>query len=88
MKELIDMVGSNSFLSFNSIIANKIDEKFPHNNFFCEADWIIYDMTENLSNSKYQNIILEQVMKRKIILNNQRIMDIDNNLIQLIEVFD
>lgn len=86
MKELIDMVGSNSFLSFNSIIANKIDEKLAHNNLFCESDWIIYDLTENLKSSKQQNIILEQVMKRKIILNNQRVMNIGNNIIQLIEV--
>jgi len=71
--------------SFNSIIANKIDENQQHDKRFSHYDWIIYDITDHLEDNVV-NLALEQMIKRKITLNNGTTLKIDHYINQLIEV--
>lgn len=84
IKDLKEIIGSDAFTNFKSSPANR--NKNEIDKYFSYIDWIIYDFPNEIGNLYEKNIILEQVLKRKMVLANQKIMKIDKRLNQIVEV--
>ena len=80
-----DNLNLDNFASFNSLIANNIDENVIHEKKFGFFDWIIYEMEDD-GKDDFSNLVFEQVIKRNVTLNSGKNLKIDGNLNQIIEV--